>query len=344
MIPLIASALGDPVRAGDMSPATWTDLVVQARETGLLARLGERIDREIGLDAVPTGPRRHLSGAMAHVRKQNEDVRREIDWISQALAPLGVDVVLMKGAAYVARDMAPATGRSFEDVDILVPEHRLAEVEAALREHGWTRGDLSRHDARYYYEWMHQIPPLEHVERSTVLDVHHSILPRTARPRIFGETLLAESVPVPGMPGVRTLADTDLLLHSAVHLFNEGEFGHGLRDISDMDLMLRRHLATGEAAGTLAARARELGLEVPWAHARHACATLFDTPLTDASEGGAGLLRRTFHAAILPHAAGTPWRTVAARHLLYIRGHLLKMPLSLLVPHLWTKMWAARRE
>jgi len=48
---------------------------------------------------------------------------------------------------------------------------------------GWVSGHRSAYDQRYYRKWMHEIPPMTHIRRQTVLDLHHNILPETARLR-----------------------------------------------------------------------------------------------------------------------------------------------------------------
>jgi hypothetical protein len=65
----------------------------------------------------------------------------------------------------------------FSDVDVLVPRDRLADVEAALMLAGWASTNPSEYDQHYYRRWMHELPPLQHIRRQTVLDVHHAILP-----------------------------------------------------------------------------------------------------------------------------------------------------------------------
>ena len=50
----------------------------------------------------------------------------------RALAPLGVPVVLLKGTAFHAADLAACAGRSVGDLDILVPRAEIERVEEAL--------------------------------------------------------------------------------------------------------------------------------------------------------------------------------------------------------------------
>ena len=69
------------------------------------------------------------------------------------------------------------------DIDIMVPEALLGDVEVALLAHGWAHIKFSDYDQRYYRKWSHELPPLVRQQRKTVVDVHHTILPRTSRLR-----------------------------------------------------------------------------------------------------------------------------------------------------------------
>ena len=95
-------------------------------------------------------------------------------------------------------DMAIAQGRIFNDVDILVPKSLLDKAEKALLRHGWICAQWDDYDQRYYRQWMHELPPLQHVRRKTVLDVHHNILPETARYHPSADLLFESAVAVTG--------------------------------------------------------------------------------------------------------------------------------------------------
>jgi len=105
----------------------------------------------------------------------------------------------------------------------------LPEVEAALMLQGWATTHHNSYDQRYYRRWMHELPPLRHVTRATVLDVHHAILPETARLKPDSAKLLAASVPAQSDARFRVLAPADMVLHSATHLLHDEELRHGLR-------------------------------------------------------------------------------------------------------------------
>lgn len=88
---------------------------------------------------------------------------------------------------------------------------------AALIYRGWAPLKRDRYDQRYYRRWMHELPPLEHVRRQTVIDVHHNILPRTARHVPDARLLLAAARPLPGYPALAVPAPVHLVLHCASH-------------------------------------------------------------------------------------------------------------------------------
>jgi hypothetical protein len=105
---------------------------------------------------------------------------------------------VLKGAAYVAAGLPAAAGRLFNDIDLLVPREQLPQAESALMLAGWHASGLSEYDKRYYRRWMHEIPPLQHVQRDTVIDLHHAILPETARYHPDTARLRSRAVAVEG--------------------------------------------------------------------------------------------------------------------------------------------------
>src|SRR6185437_12077470 len=113
-----------------------------------------------------------------------------------ALAPLGVPVILLKGTAYAAAGLSPALGRSIGDLDILVPHAALPDVERALLGHDWEWVKEDDYDDSYYRRWMHELPPLIHKERDRMIDVHHTILPPTARRTPDAEALVQDRRPL----------------------------------------------------------------------------------------------------------------------------------------------------
>ena len=178
-INLLVSSMLDPSVLAGLNEAEWDLLIRQARAADLLGRIAISSKKVGMLDRIPAQPRMHIASAAKMAERQQRELRWEVEQIREALAPIGVPVVLLKGAAYVMAGLDAAEGRMVSDVDILVPREALVEVESALMKKGWISAAKSAYDQRYYRTWMHELPPLRHIKRGTVIDVHHAILPTT---------------------------------------------------------------------------------------------------------------------------------------------------------------------
>jgi len=340
-----------PRQAPELSVREWELVISQARCARLLSRLAQH-GADLGLvDRLPRGAWRHLDSELAVVARQRAAVHWEVDCITRALAHLDTPVVLLKGAAYLMADLPPARGRVFNDIDILVDRRQIDAVESALMAAGWIAHERDAYNQRYYRTWMHELPPLLHVARGSVIDVHHTITPPTSRFAVDGALLLQQVRPLHLGDRVTVLGPLDMVLHSAAHLFGEGEFDHGLRDLLDMDDLLRHFQVTEpEFWPQLLARSQELGLQVPLYHALVQVHRLFGTlppaPLAAAFQSlqPNAVSRRAMGwalgRALQPiHPACASVETSLARFALYVRSHWLRMPAHLVIRHLARKAW-----
>jgi hypothetical protein len=347
---LLVQTILAPEQTRLFSLGQWDDLLRLARSANLLSRLAERLQVNGLFDQVPDQPRQHILSARILSEHQQQAIQWELNHIAEALEPLGITVILLKGAAYVHADLPAARGRLFGDVDILVPHGKLPQVEAALMLHGWLSDESDAYNQRYYREWMHEIPPMLNHSRGTVIDVHHTILPLTARPKLPAQLLFEEARTVrPGSP-FQVLSPCDMVIHSATHLFYESELKNGLRDLFDLDSLLR-HFATSEPDfwDRLTQRAEVLDLAGPVGHAFRYCSQLLETPIppgalnntrrkTPISVINTWLLDAAYKRALRPdHPLAADFWSPLARFALYIRGHALRMPLPMLVRHLTRK-------
>jgi hypothetical protein len=351
-LPLLLRALRAPQQLTSLAPAGWDMLLRQALAANMSATLHAWLDQHGVLqDALPQA-REQLAWSAAVARRHGQATYWEIRLIGQALAGLGLPLLLLKGGAYAAAGLPPAAGRLFSDIDILVPEESLPQVEAALMSRGWVGSHHDAYDQRYYREWMHELPPMTHVLRQTAIDVHHSILPRTAAQRPDPRLLRAAARPLThadAPPGSAVLAPLDMVLHSATHLFADGEFDKGLRDLWDLHCLLR-HFGAQEPGfwDALPARARQLELQRFLFYGLRYCVLLLDTPVPPATLAAMAadapprpllaLMDALFTRALLPHhpscrGAGAK----AADFLLYVRGNWLRMPPLRLARHLFHK-------
>lgn len=332
------------------SLSVWDHTLRLARSSNLIGRLATDAQDQGWLDSVPPQVRQHLVAAARLVAHQQQAIEWECRHLEVALKHLTIPVVLLKGAAYSMSKRHAAHGRLFGDIDLLVPRESLNAVEAALMLHGWSVGAIDPYDQRYYRQWMHELPPMSHIKRGTVVDVHHNILPLSARVVVDAPALIANAVPVQGTM-FRVLAPPDMVIHSAVHLFHEGQLRNGLRDLFDLDALLSEFAETeAQFWPGLILRAQELRLSWPLALAmRYACEVL-GTPvppeIAAAALRSAGIGRASlagfdamYLRALTPDHAST--RSLAvdlARASLFVRSHALRMPLRLLSYHLGRKL------
>jgi hypothetical protein len=268
---------------GRLSEREWNDLLPQARASRLLAQLATRVNQDRHLRDVPAAVRPHLEAACAAADAHARQMRWEVGQVCRALAGLGFPAVFLKGPAYLIRGLSIARGRLHNDVDILVPRGRLDAAAQALREHGWQPSDLPAHQQWYFRRWMHELPLMTHAVRGTLLDVHHNILP-AIDPLCIDPAKLFEAVQeAPGTPGAYTLSPVDMVLHGAVNLFRHGDFRNGLRDLTDLDGMLRQYGEDARFWTRFTERTAAFRLSGPVFHAlRHARAA-FHTPVPHAA-------------------------------------------------------------
>jgi hypothetical protein len=322
---LLVRALRDPAGIRDCD---WNGLISAARAEQLIGSLAFRMEGQ----AVPA----RVAAIFAAARRDAAHARTQALWEAEmcrrALAPLGVPVILMKGTAFHAAGLDASIGRSVGDLDILVPRASLEAVEAALVEAGWEHvKPADGYDDSYYRRWMHELPPLIHRTRDRMIDVHHTILPLTARPRPDAKALIAASVGLEN--GLRILSPADMIVHAAAHLFADGDLAGGLRNLWDIDRLLRE-FDSPDFRRALAERARLHQLEGPVARALRLAHRFYCTPVT------AGRLRlsdRLFEARLLARNGWGQERRKWLRFAFYLRGHWLRMPPLMLARHLWIK-------
>ncbi|MEG3165163.1 nucleotidyltransferase family protein [Sphingomonas sp. PB2P19] len=316
---LLARALADPATTAALDAQGWTALIAMARAEQLIGTLAVRLD---GL-AMPASVARILADARAGAEYGRRAALWEAEMARRALAPLGCPVVLLKGTAFVAAGLLAGRGRSIGDLDILVAQRDLDAVEAALLAAGWEWVKPDPYDDAYYRRWMHELPPLIHRERDRMIDVHHTILPLTARPTPDATGLLGDAVALGN--GLSVPSANDMIVHAAAHLFADGDLAGGLRNLWDIRCLVEEFGTQG-----LAPRAAHHGLSEAVARALRLVAAVFDG--ATATGGDRFYVRRL----LARDGWGCPTRPVT-RLVFYVRSHALRMPPAMLARHLWIK-------
>lgn len=325
-----------------------------ARRGGILGRLAHWLEANGVEGELPRAAREQLESARIVVAARQRVTLWELDRLETVLhREPAFRIVVLKGCAYLLSGLPNSVGRDFSDVDLLFPRTELPDVERRLERHGWRATKLSAYDQRYYRAWSHELPPLMHAEREVETDLHHNILPPTARLTPDADLLRRDVVKIPGR-GLYRLADVDLVLHAIVHLFFDSAMDDRLRELVDVDQLLRHFSSVNEAFWErLHERAAALDLLRPAFYALRYARGLLACPVPDSAErrfAGAApasvALRAMDYAvprALFPqHPAAPSTAAAAARALLYARSHWIRMPPWLLTRHLAYKLWVTR--
>lgn len=327
----VATALADPVSVLSLAPDQWTELLAIAR--------AERLDGSLAYRLADLPLPAPVAQALDEARAQAEFGRTqalwEVEMARRVLAPIGIVPILLKGSAFAFASLPAGVGRLVGDLDILVPRHRLDDAEAALLAAGFEWAKTSAYDQAYYRRWMHELPPLMHRDRDSMIDVHHTILPLTARRRPDAAALIVDSFEI--APGLRILSPADMIVHAVTHLLADGDLAGGLRNLWDIDRLLRLFASNPGFWKQLGARAELHQMREPLGLALRLADRIFATPVEPRLAGHDRMLDNLFVRRILARDGwGRPIRPLT-RLGFYVRSHWLRMPPMMLARHLWTK-------
>lgn len=313
----------------------WEGLICAARAEAMLSTLAHLLD---GAD-MPASVAALFADLRAAARVTQAQALWEAEMARRALAPEGIEFVLLKGTAYAAAGLPCSTGRQIGDLDILVPAHDIYRAENALLRAGWEWVKSDPYDDRYYREHMHELPPLIHGGRDRMIDVHHTILPRTHRVTPDALSLVSDAVTTDG--GFAILCPTDMACHCAAHMLADGDLQGGLRNLWDFHCLTRDFAAADPGFwGKLDARADLHGLHAPVHRAARLARDLYGSTLPSGWDrhDPADLW---FRRRLLARDRWGRSTNFPLQQAFYIRSHWLRMPPLMLAKHLWTK-WRKR--
>lgn len=319
---LLVELLREPERGAGLSYAQWNGVIAAARAERLLATLAHRLKAIAVTGALSP----ILADALGDAERERRQALWEADRAAEALRPLGIPVILLKGTAYAAAGLEAGQGRMIGDLDILIPREALAAAERVLLESGWEWVKPDPYDDAYYRRWMHELPPLIHRERDRMIDVHHTILPLTARITPDADALIADRIEIGG--GLCVLSTEDRVCHAVAHMLADGDLAGGLRNLWDIQCLLKDM----DDPAQLELRAARHGLTRHLARARRLADHLYGEGKTRLTFGDRLFVRRLLSR----DGWGRDSRKLPGLAF-YVRSHLLRMPPMMLARHLWIK-------
>lgn len=148
----------------------WPSLVALGSRHLLLPGLSTALHHR-GLAArLPTDLLAHLDSLHALNSRRNHALRAELLHLVRLCNDLGFSPLALKGAISLVEPLYPRDGdRMMSDLDLLIPEDRLADCLARLHREGWTRD----HDIpALLWRDKHHAPPLFHQDFPAALELH----------------------------------------------------------------------------------------------------------------------------------------------------------------------------
>ena len=341
--PLLAALL-QPASATQYDESHWDRLIPLARSARLLGVLAHRVFERVDRSSLPDRVQRHLDAGLIEARFRRQKTLYLLHTIKPILAAHPGPRVLLKGAAYIAQDLPLAHGRLPTDVDLMVPRASLDGIERSLQNAGWEFEKNEAYDQHYYRAWSHELPPMIAAGQAMELDLHHAILPPVGRIRPDTALLFAEAIHVQGSP-FHVLTPLDQVLHAVVHLVHDSDFVGRLRDLLDIDMLLRQlPLSERTSRAALLERAHRHGMEQSLHLAAVLCRCWFDTPgcqslIAETADTGSALYGRGIArlAGRVLGPASTREGATLTKLLLEGRSHWLRMPPWLLAYHAASK-------
>ncbi|MDN4501802.1 nucleotidyltransferase family protein [Alteromonadaceae bacterium BrNp21-10] len=351
-LPNIIQLFTTPSNIHKLSLENWQTLIRVLRGNDLLASFYYLLDRELLLNHVPHFALKHLESAEIYAKRQTQQIHLESESLVQFLGNADIQPIFLKGAAYVLRKDINHYGRVMSDIDILVPYSQLSLIENILKQNDWVEKTLDDYDEQYYRQWAHELPPYQHIYRGTTLDIHHTLLPPISG-KLIPENELLSNLQTTN-DGYLTLSPELIILHSVIHLFYNEDFTKSFRDVWDIHLLLMELEKHSDLTSLI-----KLSERLGFSDTLYIALKLRDKIFSTSSLGNYHRAQSSLHLlnyryskwtdlfinnviyfAILPsHDLVDSYWSRCSRFIMFIRGHVLKMPLKILLPHLARKSY-----
>ncbi|WP_334031624.1 nucleotidyltransferase domain-containing protein [Alteromonas sp. P256] len=316
-----------------LTTGEWNSLVRILRERSLLASYYHRLRQYGQTHLVPPACTDAFLSSINFASAQAMQTKIQGRKLTALFSAHQVPFIFLKGAAYILGEKSNSLGRLMTDIDICVERKYIEKAEHILINSGWSFKDMDEHDDKYYRKWSHEIPPLQHSEDGVVLDVHHTLIPPIKGRILDIERLVKsskiadDSCPVPSIEW--------MVLHSALHLIINEDVENGLRDLTDIYLLLT-NASPQKTLETEKLFVQE-GFENEWSIVVNLLRYFFNFPIaTHQNQPKTSKLTAmrcyVLKSALLPTSSYLPIRYLWLwKSINYVVGYLSKMPLSILI-------------
>jgi hypothetical protein len=204
---------------------------------------------------VPPDVSDYLGGVLALNRRRNEHLMESLARAVGALNAVGIEPVLLKGAARLVGDTYPvAEVRFVGDLDVLIPAEAANDAVAALHRAGFGESPDERTPAGH-----HHLPMLHDRESGAGVELHTAVVKRAFDALVPTEHFVVGTRRLHFRDGRVRVPDPT---RSVAHLIVHDHGGHrsyaryGLRTLLELAVMRQRHEAEidwGEIEGRFAA-------------------------------------------------------------------------------------------
>jgi hypothetical protein len=340
----VCQAYVAPDTALMFSPKQWQQLVLVLRNQQLLACYSAEFKRAGIFEQIPVQTQRHFLNADVLAENHKQQVKFEVSDLVRTLGNRERKyLIFLKGAGYTLSEGRVGQTRIYNDIDVIADKPAIDGIEKHLCLFGWLSEELTEHDEKYYRKWAHEIPPLRHGKRGTIVDIHHNIVPIISGRHIDADKFASNSVTTED--GFQILSYAGMTLHSLIHLFFNEDVKKGYRDLIDIHTLMTYH-SDSDYWQSLLSLSKETGFQMELFLACRYAQKILQTDIPEFVQNEINqfcpwnimFLDFIYEKSLLPnHPICQPRFFTLAEFMILLRGHFQKMPLHILTYHLLCK-------
>jgi Uncharacterised nucleotidyltransferase len=190
---------------------SWERVFQRATEEAVLPALAATVNDGLDISA-PRDVSDFLTALLSLSRDRNQRIWQELKTTVQLLNVIGIEPVLLKGAAYLAAGVYPDLGaRYLFDIDLLIAEEHAGTAFRHLVEH-----DYFFDKTDHFGQFRHHYPPLR--RGSVPIELHHKLGLGPCLSILPARSVIENATPIE-LEGLRVHipSPTHLVMHLVMH-------------------------------------------------------------------------------------------------------------------------------